>query len=121
MYIILSGTIKAKSFFLIQAAAESGGIENLPTPDAVCDIAMGGSGFKLALCNSDTLPTGPDSPNVVDFVGAGSANAYEGSGPAPAPSNTTAIVRPNLLDTDDNSVDFETAAPNPRNSAYVLE
>ena len=116
--IVLSGTIKAKGFYLIKAADGEGGTVDLPTPDATTGIAMGGTGFKLALTNSSDLPVDADSANVVDFVGSAS-NLFEGSGAAPAPSNTTAIVRADLTDTDDNAADFTTAAPNPRNSSYT--
>ncbi|MGD9886539.1 MAG: lamin tail domain-containing protein [Bacilli bacterium] len=117
----LSGSIAAHSFYLIKCADGAGGTVDLPTPDAPIPtllIAMGGDGFKIALCNSTVVPTAVDGENVVDFVGASStASLYEGEGPAPAPSNTLAIVRATLTDTDDNAADFVTAAPNPRNSA----
>lgn len=117
--VVLSGTIKAKSFYLIQAAAGNGGTADLPTPDATCTISMGSSGFKLALCNSSDVPTDSNSANVVDFVGCGNdVNDFETS-KAPTPSNTLAIVRQQLRDTNNNGADFVTAEPNPRNSAYV--
>lgn len=117
--VVLSGTIKAKSFYLIQAAGEKGGTADLPTPDATCTILMGSSGFKLALCNSSDVPTDSNSANVVDFVGCGNdVNDFETS-KAPTPSNTLAIVRQQLRDTNNNGADFVTAEPNPRNSAYV--
>lgn len=117
----LSGTIAAHSFYLIKCADGTGGTVDLPTPDAPIPallIAMGGDGFKIALCNSTVVPTAVDGDNVVDFVGASSsATLFEGTGAAPAPSNTLAIVRANLTDTNDNAADFVTAEPNPRNSA----
>lgn len=118
--VVLSGTIKAKSFYLIQAAAGgNGGTADLPTPDATCTIGMGATGFKLALCNSSDVPTDSNSANVVDFVGCGNdVNDFETS-KAPTPSNTLAIVRQQLRDTNNNGADFVTAEPNPRNSAYV--
>lgn len=117
---LLTGTIKAKSFFLIKGANGAGGTEDLPTPDATSELGLGGSSFKLALCNTNVIPTDANSTNVVDFVGAASnANFYEGAGPAPAPSNTLAIVRATLKDTNDNAADFTAAAPAPRNSAYI--
>lgn len=117
--VVLSGTIKAKSFYLIQAAAGNNGTADLPTPDATCTISMGSSGFKLALCNSSDVPTDSNSANVVDFVGCGNdVNDFETS-KAPTPSNTLAIVRQQLRDTNNNGADFVTAEPNPRNSAYV--
>ncbi|HWC60011.1 MAG TPA: hypothetical protein VHC44_09990, partial [Verrucomicrobiae bacterium] len=56
-------------------------------------------------------------------VGFGTANAYEGSGPAagaPSGNNTTSILRQNggFTDANDNTNDFTTLSPpSPRNSA----
>src|SRR5205814_578464 len=58
--------------------------------------------------------------SIIDFVGFGTtANCFEGAGPTPAPSNTTAVLRGSggCTETDNNSTDFATGAPNPRNSA----
>ena len=77
---------------------------------------------KVALVENQTTlvvanPAG--GAGIADFVGYGTATAYEGSGPAPAPSATTAIFRANggATDTDDNSADFTTGTPAPRNSS----
>src|SRR5690606_38150224 len=47
------------------------------------------------------------------------ANCFEGSGPTPNLSNTTAAIRDDggCVDTDDNSADFSVASPAPRNTA----
>jgi len=61
-----------------------------------------------------------NAAGIIDFVGASlSAATYEGTGPAPAPSNTTAILRKDggETDADNNSSDFTATTPNPRNSA----
>lgn len=114
---VLTGIIQAGGYYLIQEAKGNGGTADLPTPDKTGNIAMSGTDFKVALVQATTAITGINDPNVVDFVGAGTANAYEGSATAPAPSNTLAIIRTtDGSDTDDNSTDFITAAPNPRNS-----
>ena len=54
----------------------------------------------------------------VDFVGYGTANAYE-TMPAPAPSVTTAVIRLSngCYDTDNNLTDFVVGPPAPRNSS----
>src|SRR6185369_1905714 len=54
-----------------------------------------------------------------DLVGQGTANYFEGAGAAPTPSTTLADLRATngCTDTDNNSADFATAAPAPRNSA----
>ncbi|MDB5234238.1 MAG: hypothetical protein JWR44_1231 [Hymenobacter sp.] len=121
----LTGSIAPGKYYLIQEAAGTGGTTNLPTPDVTGTIAMGGTGFRLALVNNAAVATataGPNSTfsgNVVDFLGSGAATAYEGATPAPAPSNTTSNVRAGAGCTDSNvnGNDFTAAAPNPRNSA----
>jgi hypothetical protein len=51
---------------------------------------------------------------VLDLVGYGTtANSFEGAGPAPAPSNTLSINRVAGVDSNNNAVDFVTAAPSP--------
>ena len=56
---------------------------------------------------------------IVDLVGYGNANFFEGTGPTPAPSNTTAATRGagGCTDTDQNGADFAAAAPAPRTTA----
>jgi endonuclease G len=116
----LSGSVQSGHYYLIQEAAGSGGTQNLPTPEATGSISMSATAGKVALTKTQTLLT-VDNPvgsaNVVDFVGYGSADAFEGSGPAPAPSNTTSDLRANggATDTNNNAADFSTGSPNPRN------
>jgi len=116
----LSGTIPAGGYYLVQEAAGSGGTTDLPTPDASGSIAMSASAGKVALVNGTTALTGtcPGSGSYVDLVGYGSANCFETAAMA-ALSNTTAGLRAGAgcTETDDNSSDFSTGAPTPRNSA----
>ena len=122
---VLSGTIPAGGFYLVQQAAGTT-VTNapLPTADATGSINLSGTGGKVALVSaaaalSGTCPTA----NVVDFVGFGGSTTttgfcFEGAGPTAAPSNTTSVLRKNsgCMDTDNNNLDFATGAPNPRNS-----
>ena len=122
---VLSGTILAKSYFLVQEAAGTGGTVNIPTSDVTGSIAMSGTAFKLALTNSSTTPTSATDTNVVDFVGAGStASLYEGTTKAPAPSNTNSIARTIsggiAIDTDENGSDFTTGSPTPMDGAFSV-
>ncbi len=117
----LSGSVAPGGYYLIQQAQGSGGTTPLPTPDAIGAIAMSATAGKVALVDSTTALSGacPTGEAIVDFVGfGGSASCFEGSGPAPAPSNTTAVMRLNggAQDTDDNAADFVAGAPDPRNS-----
>ncbi|MGZ5545382.1 MAG: DNA/RNA non-specific endonuclease, partial [Limisphaerales bacterium] len=118
----LSGSIAAGHYYLVQEAAGTGGTTSLPTPDATGTISMSGTAGKVALTKTTTVLT-IDNPvgtaNVVDFIGYGTADAFEGSGAAPAPSNTSSDLRAGngATDTDNNSADFATGTVNPRKSA----
>ncbi len=87
---------------------------------------MGGTGFKVAVCNSTTALSGANptgSAQLVDFLGCGAANAFEGAAAAGAPSNANSVSRKNggCTDTDNNSLDFDVPAPAaPRNSATAV-
>lgn len=127
-------TLQPGQYYLIQEAAGTGtGIPGLPTPDLIAApaIAMSGTNGKVALVNEITglncgISTTPCSDTqmakIIDLVGFGSANMFEGAAATPVLSNTTAAIRNNngCTDTDQNGVDFTAVAPNPRNSASPL-
>jgi hypothetical protein len=126
----LNGTIQPGHFFLVEEAAGAGGTTDLPTPDITGTINLSATSGKVALVDSDTaLGCGGSSDTcsssqisfIFDLVGYGSADYFEGSGAAPAGSNTMALLRTNdgCSDTDDNAADFITGDPNPRNSGAV--
>lgn len=120
-------TLQPGQYFLVQLAGGSNGVA-LPAPDATGGINMAAGGGKVALvsgttalgCNGGSLACTPDQlARLVDLVGFGGANFYEGSAAAPAPTNTTAALRKDAgcTDTDQNGADFATGAPLPRNTA----
>ena len=107
-------------------------IQRRPAADARCDghrqhvrhRRQGRPGrFAAGLaCNGGSTPCGPAQlALIVDLVGWGTANFYEGAA-APATSNTTALFRASggCIDTDNNAADFAAAAPSPRNTASEL-
>jgi hypothetical protein len=116
----LSGSIPVHGYYLIREAVGSGGTTNLPTPDAIGSIAMSATAGKVILCNTTTAQTGsnPSGAQIIDKVGFGStANSFEGSGPTPAPSNTTSVQRtPEGFDSNNNNSDFTVGSPSPTNS-----
>jgi predicted extracellular nuclease len=108
-------------YFLIQQAQGAGGTTPLPTPDLIptTPIAMSGTNFKILLANTVDAQTGcPTGTQIIDFVGFGSANCFEGT-VAGVLSNTTAGLRANngCQDTNNNSSDFTAGTPNPRNTS----
>jgi len=127
-------TLAPGQYFLIQEGTGTNGVPLDPPPDFIdpTPIAMSASAGKVALVNG-TAPLGcngsaasPCSPEalerIVDLVGWGNANFFEGSTGAPTTSNTLAIFRKGggCVDTDNNSADFELASPIPVNSASPL-
>jgi Lamin Tail Domain len=122
----LTGSIQPGRYYLVELASGGTAGSPLPTADATGSTNLAVSGGKVALVRGSTaLTCGATagscaaSPLVEDLVGYGSATDYEGSGPAPALSGTTAAVRGSggCADTDSNSADFTAAAPAPRNSS----
>lgn len=122
-------TVASGHYFLIQGAAgTNASAADLPVaPDFVMATSLNQSSIpnfsattgKIALVSNITALTGscPTGSAIVDFLGYGTANCFEGSGDAPAPSNTTAEIRKDqAVDSNNNSADFATGAPNPHNS-----
>ena len=103
---------------------------------------MSATNAKIALVKDTLTIGGPTDPSVVDFVGYGTANAFEGSGATPALTNTTSAERKasasstdvtlgpggleekagNGWDTNNNASDFVAQSNiNPQNSASPKE
>lgn len=129
----LSGSLAPGQYLLIQEATNVAVGSPLPTPDITdsTPINMSGSAGKVALVNSTTSLgcNGGSTPCsaaqlalILDLVGYGSANFFEGSGPAPTLTNSTAAFRAGAgcIDTDNNAADFTAATPAPRNTATPL-
>jgi large repetitive protein len=111
-------TIPPGGYLLVQQAAGAAGTVDLPTPDVIGTIAMAAGAGKVALVNGTTALMGCPTTGLVDLVGYGNANCSE-AGAAPTLSATIGASRKNsgCNDTDNNSTDFATGAPVPRNSA----
>ncbi|MGW2898086.1 ExeM/NucH family extracellular endonuclease [Streptomyces sp. NPDC001212] len=104
----LSGSVPARGYYLVQEAKGTGGTTPLPTPDTSGQLAMSATDGSVTLNDATSA--------VVDTVGFGTGSIVEGAA-APAPSNTTAVTRVTPgVDTDNNSVDFTTRQPAPKNS-----
>lgn len=121
-----AATIPAGGFHLVAFRAGQTTIgAALPAPDTVnVTLDLGRAEFKLAIVDgvtplTGTCPrTGPDATRIIDFLGAGTANCFEGTA-APAASIVTGLLRKGdgCLDTDDNAADFIATTPSPRNAA----
>ena len=116
-----SFTVEPGQYVLIQE--QSGGANGalLPTPSIVPASGFNASATtgKIALVSDGVTLSGatPATANVVDLIGFGTANGFEGA-VAPAPSATLALFRSQggCIDSDNNRNDFATGAPAPRTS-----
>ena len=109
----LSGPIKSGKYYLIKLKTKETG-EVLPSAEITGTQDLSSSGGKVALVSDTNAIEGKSDKNVVDFVGYGSANEYEGSGTATGMSSTKSVARTNGIDTNDNTSDFSSITPNPR-------
>ena len=118
----LNGSVAPGQYYLVQLGSGGSTGALLPVASATNSLNISGVNGKLALVTNQTALTG-SSPvggvTIRDFVGYGTANAFEGAAAAPAGGNAAAIFRKNngLTDTGDNAADFQTGTPNPRMSA----
>jgi len=114
-------TLQPGQYYLIQEAQGAGGTTNLPAPDATGTIPMSGTAGKVALVNTTTAlnVACPAGASIQDFVGFGTTANCSETAPTPAPSNTVGDLRAanGCTDTGNNSTDFSTATPNPRNTS----
>jgi predicted extracellular nuclease len=128
----LSGSLAPGQYLLVQEASGTTG-SPLPTPDVTdsTPINMAAGGGKVALvntttplgCNGGSTPCSPAAlATIVDLIGWDGSNFFEGSGPGPTTTNTTAALRASngCIDTDNNASDFALGAPAPRNTASPL-
>jgi predicted extracellular nuclease len=105
--------------FLVHEASGGTAGALLPGADATGTINMSATTGKVALVNTTTALTSCTASSVVDLVGYGaSPSCFEGSGAAPAGSNTASIIRKGggATDTNDNAADFVAGTPTPQNS-----
>jgi predicted extracellular nuclease len=119
-------------YLLIQEATNAAVGSPLPTPDVTdaSPIAMAAGAGKVAIvnstaslgCNGGSTPCSPAQlAQIVDLIGYGSANFFEGAAASTLSNSTSASRAGNgCVDTDNNSSDFSAGAPNPRNTASPL-
>jgi predicted extracellular nuclease len=115
----LTGTIAAHGFYLVAGSGGSTGAELPPANDSG-NAAMAQSSGTVFLADQATALTAPPTGSVtaaddhiVDLVGYGSSNTYEGS-PTAALSKTTSASRDAAgTDRDVNGTDLTVGAPTP--------
>jgi len=112
----LSGIVPAGGYFLV--VRNSAATSSLELADIEVSLSLA-SNNTIYLVNNDISIENKDDVNIVDFVGMGSAENFDGLGTAPSPAETHSIVRTSDgEDTNQNIDDFtETEAPTPQNSS----
>ncbi|MEJ2553888.1 MAG: lamin tail domain-containing protein [Gammaproteobacteria bacterium] len=115
----LGGTLDPFHYYLVQEKAGRGSAADLPTPDAFGTVGLSTANGKIALVKDTaalTITVPCESSLLLDLVGYGTADCYEGAA-GPSPSNFTALTRDmaGLQDTNSNLFDFSLLAPNPHN------
>lgn len=121
----LSGSLAPGQYYLVQEGIGSRGILNLPTPDAMGRMLIGGGGTFALVYGTTPIPTGFGCPyiNILDLIGYGGSSCVEGSGAVPSPQATTAAIRRGggCFDTDNNASDFFIGPPTPRNTSSPFQ
>lgn len=124
-------SIPVKSYFLIEAAAGSGGTEDLPLPDASCDINLSGTDGKVILYTTNVSQSiTSDITSITgntyfkDYIPYGTtAVPVWGSAMTSKTTNTTSATRKTVegsyVYTQNIGNDFEVIAPTPQNSGIA--
>ena len=115
--VALRGTIPARGNFLVAGGSNGANGQDLPAADVETSFNPGGTAGTIVLANTAdrlTLPTGSVTghADVVDLLGYGTSNTYEGAAAqAPAAnSDPKSLNRADGTDTDDNRSDFTLSA-----------
>ncbi|WP_198955044.1 ExeM/NucH family extracellular endonuclease [Kineosporia sp. R_H_3] len=122
----LTGTVEPGAFYLVQLAGGAATFPALPAPDATGTTNMSATSGKVALVGATAPLAGCSvavscaaAPGVVDFVGYGTPNDWEGPAAAEPGGNALGVYRLDGADTDDNLADFSAAVPTPRAATAV--
>jgi len=123
---VLSGTIPAGGYYLIQLGNAGANGSVLPSSEVASSLAMNNTAGKVAVKTDRTRLSGVCPTGLEDFVGYGTSNTcFDGAGPVGDLSLTTAAVRNDsgCAETNSNSVDFtvqSATSPGPRNSSTTV-
>lgn len=123
-------TLQPGQYFLVQQASGGAVGSVLPTADATGTVNMSGTNGKVVLVNTtaglpcnggSTACSVTDQAKIIDLIGFGNANYFEGAAAAALTVSTAAIrVNNSCVDTNNNSTDFASTTPAPRNTSSPL-
>ena len=122
----LSGSIGAGRYLLVRLATTTGtavpadvvGSNSANLSGTNGKVLLSNQSNALACNGSAAAPCTAFAGQIVDLVGYGNANFFEGGAAAPVLSASTALFRAanGCTDSGNNATDFSTGAPAPRNS-----
>lgn len=123
--VMLQGGIPPGHYFLIGlSGGTTGEGMDLPSVDfSWPSLNIAQASGKVVLSEFVGSPSGscPPAFNVIDFVGYGLANCAEtAAAPQPPVSTSAGRIDPRI-DTDNNSVDFRVAVPNPKSGGPIAQ
>ncbi|WP_404383072.1 ExeM/NucH family extracellular endonuclease [Knoellia locipacati] len=101
----LSGSLGPGKTFLIKQGAGAGNGAVLPEPDASGSLNMSATNGRVDLFDA--------SGALVDRIGFGTANLFEGTATRALSNSTAAARNASFVDSDNNAADFTIGAPTP--------
>lgn len=129
-YTLKSVVIRPGQYYLLSVSSSTGtggaaysGADLTGADDTTTALNMAAANGKIALVNATTaVSTSASTATLIDLVGYGTANTFEGAAAAPALSVTTAGLRKlgGCQDANQNGSDFVAGTPAPRNSSAAL-
>jgi 5'-nucleotidase len=116
----LAGTIKAGGYYLVNGGSNGANGRDLPATDYAATTINPAAGAGTVILSDQAaklpadLPTGSllGQPGIVDLLGYGTSNTFEGAA-ATAASVSTSLNRTGGADTDNNAADFTRDAATP--------
>lgn len=116
----LAGTIKAGGYYLVNGGSNGANGRDLPATDYAATTINPAAGAGTVILSDQAaklpadLPTGSllGQPGIVDLLGYGTSNTFEGAA-ATAASVSTSLNRAGGADTDNNAADFTRDAATP--------
>jgi hypothetical protein len=114
----LQGTLAPGHYYLIKLNGNTGVGTAMPSADATGSINMSSSSGKVALVAHITPIKTVNSDQILDYLSYGAVTPDAATNFRPTLSVVLAGARSEngCKDTNDNSADFESGTPNPRNS-----
>lgn len=108
---VLSGTIAAGKYFVAKLGGGGSIGVDISRVDYTGTLNLSATNGKIALVIGSTQISTTNLYNVVDLVGFGSANLFEGTSATAVLSNSTSAKRNSVVDSNNNSTDFTVGTP----------